>query len=100
VSTWLEKYRDFEVEVHYLSDNNMFKDRGRLADYGEGWIELDKSGAETFLIPTTAIRLVKVLHPPAQIENRLLRPAARPESESAYHPPAHLDEPEQIERRR
>lgn len=85
----LEKYRDYEIEVQYLTDNNIYKDRGRLADFGQGWIELDKSGAETFLIPTTAIRLVKVLQPPPKVESRLLRPAARPD-----------DEPEPLERRR
>lgn len=85
----LEKYRDYEIEVHYLTDNNIYKDRGRLVDFGEGWIELDKSGAETLLIPTTAIRIAKVLQPPPEVEGLLLRPAARPDDES-----------EPIERRR
>lgn len=75
---WLEKFRDYEVEVLYLTDNNVYKDRGRLHDFGDGWIELHKGGgvAEQFLIPTTAIRLLKILSPATEkIENRLLRPA-------------------------
>jgi hypothetical protein len=78
MTKWIEKYRGFEVEVMYLTDNNMYKDRGRLVDFGDNWIELQKGphGGEVFLIPTTAIRLVKLVGAPARDVTRLLRPAA------------------------
>ena len=77
MSAWLEKYRGFEVEVHYLSDNTMYKDRGRLTDFGDGWLELQKGiqGMDVFLLPTTAVRIVKIVGPPTHGSTRLLRPA-------------------------
>jgi hypothetical protein len=76
---WMEKYRGAEVEVHYLTDNNMFQDKGMLTDFGDRWIELLKptgrGDAETFLIPVSAVRLVKVRALADKGENRLLRPA-------------------------
>lgn len=80
MSHWLDKYRDCEVEVFYLTDSN-FRDRGTLADYGDGWIELNKAGADPFLIPTTAIRLVRPVAPPAVQRTRLLRPAKAPKEQ-------------------
>ncbi len=71
---WLSKYRTFEVEVHYLSDSSHFKDRGRLSDFGDGWIELTKTG-EIFIIPASAIRLIKIVSEPVQGGRALLRPA-------------------------
>jgi hypothetical protein len=78
MSKWIEKYRNYEVEVMYLTDNNMYKDRGRLTDFGDQWIELQKGPhtGELFLIPITGIRLLKVVAPPARDVTRLLRPAA------------------------
>jgi hypothetical protein len=78
VSTWLDKYRECEVEVLYLTDNNVYRDRGRLADFDDRWIELRKTGNETFLIPITAVRLMKLLNPPETMENLLLRPVETP----------------------
>src|SRR5437016_5932225 len=74
---WLDKYRDYVVEVMYLTDNNMYRDKGQLTDIGDQWIELHKGGAagELFLIPVTAIRLVKVLGPAEPESCMLLRPA-------------------------
>jgi hypothetical protein len=77
---WLDKYRDCEVEIVYLTDSN-FKDRGRLIDFGDGWVELRKQPIETFLVPTTGIRLIKVLGLPPDESSRLLRPAQLPQEE-------------------
>jgi hypothetical protein len=83
MSSWLEKFRDCEVEVYYLTDTAGLRDKGRLVDFGDGWLELDKGG-DTFLVPTTAIRLTKVLSPPATDGNRLLRAVREiPEIETA-----------------
>lgn len=74
---WLEKYRDFEIEVFYLTDSG-FRDRGRLIDLGDNWIELYKNNNETLLIPVSSIRMAKVLVVPSHKQNRLLRPASPP----------------------
>jgi hypothetical protein len=74
MADWLEKYRDCEVEIVYLTDSS-FKDRGRLVDFGDGWVELLKQPVETFLVPTTGIRIIKVLGLPPDESGRLLRPA-------------------------
>ncbi len=75
MADWLERFRDSEVEIHYLTDNNAYKDRGHLADYGDGWLELFKQATgETFIIPTTSVRIMKVLAKTQPDENRLLRP--------------------------
>lgn len=80
---WLEKYRDCEVEIHYITDNSMFTDKGRLTDFGDNWLELvknaSKRGAETLLIPITAIRIVKIVGAPERDEIRLLRPSYAPD---------------------
>jgi hypothetical protein len=62
----------------YLTDNNMYKDRGHLTDFGDQWIELQKGPhvGELFLIPITAVRLLKVVAAPARDGTRLLRPAS------------------------
>ena len=56
----IEKYCGYEVEIMYLTDNNMYKDRGRITDFSDEWIEFQKGphGGEVFLIPSSAIRLV------------------------------------------
>jgi hypothetical protein len=79
MNDWLKRYRDCEVEILYLTDNNAYKDRGRLADMDAGWVELEKSGGEIFLVPCTSIRILKILSPPDKAENLLLRPAGKPE---------------------
>lgn len=74
---FLARYVGYDIEVLYLTDNNTFRDRGRLSGFGDGWIELIKDEA-LFLVPTTAIRLLKVIsssQEPAQI---LLRSSAPP----------------------
>jgi hypothetical protein len=85
MANWLERFRDSEVEIHYLTDNNAYKDRGRLVDYGDGWLELFKpevgERGETFAIPTTSVRIMKILKPsaaPRPPEERLLRPVDTP----------------------
>jgi hypothetical protein len=82
---WLEKYREYEVEVFYLTDSG-FRDRGELVDFGDDWIELHKrtGNGETFLIPMTGIRMIRVVSPPTDDE-RLLRPVDQPPSRIEPH---------------
>ncbi len=72
----LDKYRASEVEIHYLTDNNMYTDKGRILDMDGVWIELVKEGkkGETLLIPIHAVRIMKVLSVTTDPENTLLRP--------------------------
>jgi len=81
MESWLSKFYGSEVEVLYLTDNNVYKDRGRLADMGDGWIELHKPNGEVFLVPATAIRLLKVLGGPRSEETTLLRPVPYTEAD-------------------
>jgi hypothetical protein len=75
MSDWLERFRHCEVEIIYLTDSNVYRDRGKMRDFDTQWIELETSGKrETFLVPVSAIRLMKVLSPPDKVENLLLRP--------------------------
>ena len=85
MTEWLERYRDSEVEIHYLTDNNAYKDRGRLVDFGSGWLDLFKPAGdkgETFAIPVSSIRIMKVLSPgqPRSEDVHLLRPVEFAES--------------------
>jgi hypothetical protein len=83
MSNWLERFRHCEVEILYLTDNNVYKDRGKMRDFDSQWIELETSGKrETFLVPISAIRLMKVLSPPDKVENLLLRPVDAPPAQS------------------
>ena len=78
MASWLEKYREYEVEVFYLTDSG-FRDRGTITDFGDGWVELFKRGGsgETFLIPVSGIRMIRIVNPPTD-EERLLRPVDVP----------------------
>jgi|JRYG01.1.fsa_nt_gb hypothetical protein len=83
---WLEKYRGFEIEILYLADNTTYSDRGRLSDFGDHWVELTKESGrrrqnEVMVIPSSAIRLMKILSVPETPENTLLRPVL-PEEDS------------------
>lgn len=83
-------YLQWEVEVHYLTDNSVYTDKGILTAATPEWLELrkvTKKSSETFLIPTTAVRIVKVLTPPENGGSSLLRPVL-PESETHTLPQA------------
>ncbi len=80
---FLDKYRDAQVDVLYL---NSYMDSGRLVDCGDGWIELVKDTGETFLIPVTAIRLLKLTKASNRPGDVLLRPASKaPDHQEMEH---------------
>jgi len=76
LANWIDKYLRHEVEVLYLTDSATYRDRGQLTDAGDGWLEIAKPTGETFVVPTTAVRLIKIIAPPDPEATRLLRPAA------------------------
>ena len=76
----LDRYTNFEVEVLYLTDSGQYRDKGKLAEFDGKWIVLEKPANELFLIPVSAVRIVKVLGASKEKESLLLRPA-EPEPE-------------------
>ncbi|HSV72741.1 MAG TPA: hypothetical protein VLH79_03165 [Chthonomonadales bacterium] len=75
MASLIDKYLRHEVEVLYLTDTATYRDRGQLTDAGDGWLELTKPSGETFAVPMTAVRLLKVIGTPNPEATRLLRPA-------------------------
>ena len=72
---WIETFVGAEVELHYFSQN--FKDRGELAHVDENWIEMYTALGEHLLIPTTAVRIIKLIGKKNTPEKTLLRPAKK-----------------------
>ncbi|MEP6757406.1 MAG: hypothetical protein ABJA67_18030 [Chthonomonadales bacterium] len=77
---WLRKLLGQEIEVHYL--NQGFKDKGHLTQIDDNWIEIYTGTGEHLLIPSCAVRLVKVLAKKDAPENKLLRPAKKADDDS------------------
>ena len=73
--SWIETFVGVEVELHYSSQN--FKDRGELVHVDENWIEMYTALGEHLLIPTTAIRIIKLIGKKNTPEKTLLRPAKK-----------------------
>jgi len=71
---WIDKHVGAEVEIHCLGEGS-HRDKGDITDAGDGLIELTKKGNEMMIIPTSAIRLAKVLSPVKSSSSNLLRPA-------------------------
>jgi hypothetical protein len=82
MTDWLEKYREYEIEIQYLTDNAMYSDRGFLTDFSSQWVEITKNRSkrnqEILVVPVYAIRIIKILSPPENQANHLLRPATPP----------------------
>jgi len=73
----LDQYVGWEVQVRYLLDGSGYVDQGQLVAHSDGWIEIVKKAGERLLIPSTAIRIVKLIVAPDTDSMRLLRPADR-----------------------
>lgn len=84
MTDWLEKYREYEIEIHYLTDNSMYSDRGHLTDFSSQWVEITKNRSrrneEILVIPHSAIRIIKILSAPERSAHTLLRPASSPDT--------------------
>ncbi|MCS6775491.1 MAG: hypothetical protein RMJ43_04110 [Chloroherpetonaceae bacterium] len=72
----LKHYMNARVNVYY--DNNAYSDLGTLTYMDNFWVELTKDSGERLLIPTSAIRIVKLIEPAGRHPEsaHLLRPAA------------------------
>ena len=71
----ISRYMDCEVEVIYLTDSNVYRDKGMLTECDGTFVSLQKPANELFLIPLSAIRIIKVLSSPKEPVSTLLRPA-------------------------
>lgn len=59
--TWLERFEGQRVTVITLQGSEERTDPGALVRIADGWVQLVKDNGEMILIPTTAIRIIKLL---------------------------------------
>ncbi|MCW3094740.1 MAG: hypothetical protein JWL77_358 [Chthonomonadaceae bacterium] len=58
---WLEKFNGQRVTVITLQGSEERTDPGELIRIAGGWVQLVKDNGEMILVPTTAIRIIKLL---------------------------------------
>lgn len=82
----LSRYLGARVTIHYNQQSGV-SDTGKVLYIDHHWVELSK-GDDRLLIPTTAIRIVKLLEPGHMEEQStfLLRPAGEPNDENRALP--------------
>lgn len=84
----LQHYLNARVMVYYNSQSS-YTDSGRLTYMDPQWLELTKDNGERLLIPTAAVRILKLLEPIRQTDDAgtLLRPLlGPPPSEEKVNP--------------
>jgi hypothetical protein len=59
---WLDSFRGQHVTVFTIAGSDERSDTGTLAQLDSGWLQLVKDNGEMILIPSTAIRIVKLLN--------------------------------------
>ncbi len=85
--SWLDTFRGQHVTVITAVGENERSDTGTLLRMGDGWLQLVKDNGEVILVPSSAVRLVKLLNMthtiPAEseaerrIDNRIYEPNAQ-----------------------
>ena len=75
----LQQYINARVMVYYNSQSS-YTDSGRVSYLDTHWLELTKDNGERLLMPTAAVRILKMLEPIRSTEDSdmLLRPLAGP----------------------
>ena len=58
--TWLEEFKGQHVTIITGAPDER-SDTGTLVRIGDGWLQMVKDNGEMILVPSTAIRLVKLL---------------------------------------
>jgi hypothetical protein len=58
---WLDRFTGHRVTVITLQGTEERTDPGALLRIADGWVQLVKDNGEMILIPTTAIRIIKLL---------------------------------------
>ena len=71
----LQQYVNARVMVYYNSQSS-YTDSGRVTYLDTHWLELTKENGERLLMPTAAVRILKMLEPIRQADDAgtLLRP--------------------------
>ena len=71
----LQHYLNARVMVYYNSQSS-YNDSGRVTYIDPHWLELTKENGERLLMPTAAVRILKLLEPIRQTDDAgtLLRP--------------------------
>ena len=71
----LQQYLNARIMVYYNSQSS-YTDTGRVTYLDPHWLELTKDNGERLLMPTTAVRILKLLDPIQQRDDAgmLLRP--------------------------
>lgn len=88
MSTWLDAFKGQHITVLTNVGENERTDTGTLLHVGDGWLQVLKDNGDMILVPSTAIRQVKLLNmthtiPAAQsqteslIDNRIYEPNAQ-----------------------
>ena len=60
-TNWLDTFRGQHITAVTLAGSEEKSDTGTLLRVADGWIQLVKDNGEMILIPSTAIRIVKLL---------------------------------------
>ncbi len=58
---WLETFKGQHVTIITLLGSEERTDPGTLLRISDGWVQLVKDNGEMILVPTTAIRIIKLL---------------------------------------
>jgi hypothetical protein len=58
---WLDSFRGQRVTIITLQGSEERTDPGSLVRISDGWVQLVKDNGEMILVPTTAIRIIKLL---------------------------------------
>ena len=86
--SWLDQFKGQHVTIITTVGSDDKTDTGTLLRIGDGWLMLTKDNGDTILVPSTAIRQVKLLNLthtiPAQevdtlppLDNRIYEPNAQ-----------------------
>ena len=86
--SWLNSFNGQRVTIITLQGSEERTDPGTLMRISDGWVQLVKDNGEMILVPTTAIRIIKLLDMvqttiglpitnTAPIDNKIYEPAAQ-----------------------
>ena len=83
--SWLDTFKGQHITVLTSVGSDERSDTGTLLALGDGWLQIQKDNGDMILVPSTAIRLVKLLNMTHTI------PAAQSRTENTIS--SHIFEP-------
>jgi hypothetical protein len=60
--SWLDQFKGQHVTIMTHSGTDERTDTGTLLQIGDGWLQISKDNGDMILVPSTAIRQVKLLN--------------------------------------